>query len=94
MEEKTIDPEAILHLRVSAASKVIWEGEVQSVSSENSNGVFDILPMHSNFITLVQDHAINVIQKDGAKVEYKFKESVILVANNEVKIFANISSSQ
>ena len=89
MTDKT-DDELILHLRISVASKVIWEGEATSISSENSNGKFDILGMHSNFITLVQDHPILVIQKNGTKIEYVFKESVILVTDNIVKIFANI----
>ena len=82
----------VLHLRISVASKVIWEGEALSVSSENSNGIFDILAMHSNFITLVRNKPITIVKKDTTKVEYNFKESVILVADNTVKIFANISS--
>jgi len=92
MTESVDNSEVVFHLRISAATKVIWEGDVTSVSSENTNGKFDILAMHSNFITLVQDHPILVEQKDGAKIEYSFKESVILVTNNNVKIFANISS--
>lgn len=84
------DP-SILHVRISEATKIVWEGDASSVSSENSDGKFDILGMHSNFITLIKEVPITVVRVDGSKKEYKFKQSVIFVSDNKVKIFADIT---
>ena len=89
METKT-EKDLILNVRISAASKTVWEGEAYSVTSKNSSGDFDILGMHSNFITLIRNEPIVVKMLDGTDKKYDFKQSVILVTDNEVKIFADI----
>ena len=81
----------VLHVRVSAASKMVWEGDAYSVTSENSDGRFDILGLHSNFLTLIREKPIKIEHTDGTTSEYTFKESVILVTENQVKIFADIT---
>lgn len=83
--------EKILHVRISKASEVVWEGEATSVSSKNSSGEFDILGMHSNFITLIRNDPIKVSKLDGTESIYTFKQSVLSVNNNNVKIFSDIS---
>ncbi len=80
-----------IHVRISNVADIVWEGEAKSISSENSDGPFDILPMHSNFITLVKNKPIIVRQLDGVKKKYSFRQSVIFVNNNMVKIFAEIA---
>lgn len=81
--------EETIHVRISEATKVVWEGEAKSVSSENAEGRFDILYMHSNFITLVRGKPITIVTKDDEKKTYTFKQSVIFVTDNVVKIFAD-----
>jgi F0F1-type ATP synthase epsilon subunit len=80
----------LLHVRISAASSVLWEGEAYSVTSENSDGRFDILGLHSNFITLIRDVPIVITLADGTVKEFTFQQSVIHVTDNHVKIFADI----
>ena len=79
-----------MHVRISNVADTVWEGDAFSVSSENSAGPFDILPMHSNFITLVKNKPITITHVDGTKERYTFKQSVIFVHDNNVKIFAEI----
>lgn len=87
---KKNDNEKILDVRINKATEVVWEGKALSVSSRNTNGEFDILGMHSNFISLVRDDPIKVVQVDGTENIYKFKQSVVFVNNNSVKIFSDI----
>lgn len=89
MEEKVVN-ESILHVRISKATKVVWEGDALSVSSKNADGKFDILGMHSNFITLIRNDPIVVKTETGEEKEYRFNQSVISVSNNKVNIFSNI----
>jgi F0F1-type ATP synthase epsilon subunit len=87
---KQTKTENILFVRISKATNVVWEGKALSVSSKNSDGVFDILGMHSNFITLVRDDPIKIKTEDGEEKEYVFKQSVISVNENRVNIFSDI----
>ena len=57
----------ILFVEIASPEKQIWEGNALSVSSVNSAGPFDILPMHANFITIVENQSINI--NTGAKIE-------------------------
>jgi len=84
------EKENILHVRINKATKVVWEGEALSVSSRNAKGEFDILGMHSNFISLVRNDPIKIVQVDGTENTYVFKQSVLFVNNNTVKIFSDI----
>lgn len=64
-------------------------GKASVVSSENKLGKFDILPYHINFITLIfKKVSILTIQKE--KVEFQFERGVLIVRENEVKIFLGL----
>lgn len=82
---------AKLHLSVvvKATEKKLWEGEADSVSSVNSQGPFDILPLHSNFISVIENKPI-VIRVGKEKKEYNFPFSVIYAHENMVQIFTNL----
>lgn len=82
--------ENVLHVRISKATKVVWEGDAVSISSRNTNGDFDILGMHSNFITLIRNDPIKIVDVDGKEKTYVFEQSVLSVNNNNVKIFSDI----
>lgn len=57
----------------------------QTVTGKNQAGTFDILPEHANFITPIQDEVL-VNRVDGMS-SYKFREGMLEVAENKVKIF-------
>jgi F0F1-type ATP synthase epsilon subunit len=81
--------EGKIHVRINSPEKIIWEGDAVSISSENANGPFDILEMHTNFISLVRDKEIRVTTVD--KVEsFKFPVSVVYAHSNNVYIYTNI----
>ena len=80
----------VMHVRISRSTDTVWEGDVQSVSSENSTGAFDILPMHANFISVVENKPFVLRMNDGSQKEFTFEKAVIFVRNNTVRIFANL----
>ncbi len=79
----------LLSIHIKSPEKTIWEGEGEYVSSVNSQGPFDILPLHANFITIVENHPIK-IKSEGKVTEYNFNRSVIYVHSNNVSIYVNI----
>ncbi len=78
-----------LTVRISKAANIIWEGIAKSVSSKNSNGPFDILPYHTNFITFMEDSSVRVIA-DSIDHEFKFNQAVLYVQNNIVHVYTDI----
>lgn len=78
-----------LTVSVKGAEKILWEGTADSVSSANSQGPFDILPLHSNFISVIENKPI-VIRIAKEKKEYNFQFSVIYAHSNKVQIFTNL----
>ena len=77
------------HVRINSPEKLIWEGEAEWVSSENTSGKFDILPMHSNFISIIENKVIKV-KADSKVADYNFPRSVIYAHANKVYIYTNI----
>ena len=78
-----------LQVKISTPTEILFEGEADSVSSKNSQGSFDILPLHANFVTLVQGEAIKVKMKSREK-QFAFKNAVIHTNRNSVRIYADV----
>ena len=78
-----------LHVKVSTPTKVLFEGVAESVSSENTQGNFDILPYHADFVTLIQRKAI-VIRTEGREKQFSFKNAVIHVTKNKLRIYGDV----
>ena len=78
-----------LTVEIKTPEKVIATLSAEWVSSVNSQGPFDILGLHANFITIVEKAPIRI--KSGSEVkEYTFSRSVIYTHKNVVKIYCNI----
>ena len=80
--------EELLEVTVSDPDRVLWKGKANSVSSENLQGPFDILPQHANFITIVQKQPIR-IQTANEKKEFNFNNAIIYNWNNKVNILTS-----
>ena len=63
-----------------------FRGYVKSISSTNSEGIFDILPEHENFVTLISEK-ITLVGVDGKKMEFELGKAVVEASNNLVKVF-------
>jgi F0F1-type ATP synthase epsilon subunit len=69
--------------------EVFYQGEALSVSSQNQLGKFDILPKHTNFITLIFDE-LSIMTSKGEKITYHFKRGVLEVTKNRVNIYLGL----
>ncbi|MCR4306041.1 MAG: hypothetical protein NUV73_03080 [Candidatus Daviesbacteria bacterium] len=79
-----------LHLRIISPQQLLLDAEVESLSSKNLQGAFDILPQHANFITLVEDAPI-VVRVTGQKPQtFKFPLAIIMATENKVNIYTYI----
>ncbi len=78
-----------IHVRINSPEKVLWEGEADSITSENAAGTFDILPLHTNFVTFIEKKPIYV-RVDKETKEYTFDHSVIYAFENRIYIYTTL----
>jgi F0F1-type ATP synthase epsilon subunit len=81
----------LIHLKVRDAQTVIFEGEVDRISSFNEVGPFDIYPMHANFISIIHKKLTLYLNKEKVK-EFDFELAVMKVKKDSVKIFVGIET--
>jgi F-type H+-transporting ATPase subunit epsilon len=79
-----------LSVRITSPDHVIWEGNAKSVSSKNSDGPFDILPEHANFVTVIEQNPITIRTTEKKPLIYTFGQSVIYAHDNTVNIYTTI----
>jgi len=82
-----------LHVRIISPQQLILDTEAQSVSSKNSQGPFDVLPQHANFITVVENQPIVVRIPRQKPLIFKFPIAIIYVTENKVNIYTYVQSS-
>lgn len=66
-----------------------FEGLAEAVSSKNRLGKFDILPFHTNFISLIFDE-LKILTPEKREIKYKFKRGVLETSENEVNVFLGL----
>ncbi len=96
-QQQTMSPsnrvqQGVLKVRILSPKKLIFEGEVKALSSANSAGKFDILAEHANFITLVKNTPISVLQQSNEQLNFTFNLAIILAINNQVTVYADIGN--
>lgn len=93
MADSTPSPSApaanILRVKINSPEKILWEGEAVSVSSKNVDGPFDILPMHANFISLIEKTPIRINTGSGMQ-EFTYERAVVYCHANTVFIYTNL----
>lgn len=78
------------HLKVASREGIVFEGDVDSVSSYNEKGKFDVLASHANFISLVKKGVtVRENEKSGPK-EIAFDNALIRVRENNVEVYLGI----
>ncbi len=80
----TIPP---IHVRIISPREVILDTDAESVSSSNIQGKFDILSLHVNFITLIENKPIVIRRKSQKPLVYTFPIAIVVALENKVDIY-------
>ncbi len=78
-------------LRVIDKDEVIFDGEVKAMSAKNRVGRFDVLPIHSNFISLLDEEVI-IHMMDGTTKTIKCNDGVVRVLEGRAEVYLGIRS--
>ena len=74
---------------IRARSGILFQGDVDAVTSVNKVGVFDVLPWHTNFVSEIKDTII-VHMPQGLDTDFPITRGVIKVEDNSVEIYVGI----
>lgn len=83
----------LLRVMVRNREKVIYDNAALAVSSVNDQGVFDILPEHINFITMIKQ-SLTIHKPDRTIQEFKIRTGLMRVGSNNVEIYVGLVPQQ
>jgi len=78
-----------LKVIVKDTENIVYDGEAERVSSFNEVGRFDVLPMHANFISMINQELSIFHNKQKIK-ELKIDQAIMKVKQDVVHIFLGI----
>ena len=78
-----------LQLRIQSADQLLFEGKAKSVSTYNAKGLFDVLPYHENFISLIENK-VRFVDLNNQKKEFPIELGAIRVEENKVEVLLGI----
>ncbi len=82
----------ILHVSILSPEEVLYEGDATSLTCFNKEGEFDILPFHSNFISLIYQ-SITVYPTDAAPKTISIGYALLKCISNSITILTNVDIS-
>ncbi len=78
-----------VNLLVKDREKVVFDGDVKSISSVNKKGPFDVLPIHGNFISIIKQK-LTIHKLDGTDQEFYLDNGVMKVKENRVEVYLGV----
>ncbi|MBI5122404.1 hypothetical protein HZA75_00940 [Candidatus Roizmanbacteria bacterium] len=79
----------LIKVQVLTTEAIVFEGEIDRITSFNEVGLFDVYPMHANFISIIEKKVHLYHQKKIIK-ELEFEKAVMKVKQDIVYIFLGI----
>ena len=76
---------------VQSAENIIYEGEVDRISSFNEVGRFDVFPMHANFISIIQKE-LTLFSQNKLIKEVKIEKAIMKVKQDVANIYLGLES--
>jgi F0F1-type ATP synthase epsilon subunit len=81
----------LIRVIIRDTQKVLFDGEVDRISSFNEVGRFDVYPMHANFISIINQE-ITLFNNNEKVKEFKIEQAIMKVKQDMVHIFLGIET--
>ena len=80
-----------INVTIEDTENIVFQGEVDRITSYNELGRFDIYPMHANFISIITTQ-LTLYQNKQKLKELKVEQAVMKVKKDEIHIFLGIET--
>lgn len=77
-----------IHLIIKDKGKIYYEGDIFALSTYNERGLFDVLPYHENFISLIKNKII--LHNNGRAKEMKIDYGLLKTDGNKVSVYLGV----
>jgi len=67
----------------------LFLGEASSITSKNDRGIFDILPFHVNFITLIYDFIV-IDRNLNTEKRFEMENGILYTLGNKIDIYIGL----
>jgi len=84
----SMDGNKSIHVVIKDKNGLILEDDVTAVSSYNDKGIFDVLPLHTNFITLIREKI--TIHKKAETKDIMLRVGLMKVDANNINIYLGL----
>ena len=78
-----------LNVLIKSRKETLYDGSALALTSNNEDGVFDILPHHANFITMVKDFVVIKTPEEDKK--FDIRRGVLRVSDNKVNLYLTVT---
>ncbi|MBA3724701.1 MAG: hypothetical protein H0W89_07530 [Candidatus Levybacteria bacterium] len=82
-----------IHLMVRNRKQILFDGDVKALTSKNDSGIFDVLPEHANFISVLKE-SITIHTLDGKKQAIPLNNGVIKVKDRAVRCYIDLLTAE
>lgn len=87
--EQTTAP---LHVRILSPTQTLYDGNATSLTATNKIGVFDVLPGHANFFSLLTQCSV-VVNSGFQNLTFPVTKGILKVTHNNLTLFVDIEPS-
>lgn len=79
-----------MDIKVASPFNTYFDDKAFSITAENDTGVFDILPKHHNFLTLLKPCSLVIRTTKGDEQKVDISGGLMHVKENKVTVFLDI----
>lgn len=84
-----MNSDKLLTVTVKSPKREEFKGQAHSITSLNAKGKFDILPYHTNFITLIKEYVI-IREANNKEITFPLASGIIKVSEDNVHILIGV----
>jgi F-type H+-transporting ATPase subunit epsilon len=78
-----------MKLDLATPEKVVFEGEISSVTAPGTLGYFQILEGHAPFLTTLRSGTVTIIVNDQTQLKYQITGGILECSSNKIHLLAD-----
>ena len=83
----------IISISVLSPEETLYNGQATALTCHNEDGDFDVLPLHTNFISLIDEYVI-IHLPNGEKKKITIGKALMKAIENNITILLNIDLTE
>lgn len=80
---------SLLTVIVREKDKIVFNGSAKSITSTNEKGRFDILPLHTNFVSIIRE-TLELIKPDNSLHKIPIQRGILRIKENHIEVYIGL----